>query len=161
MGAGLTDREVFQRLGNVPALYELEILYRRFNAPVMKAIMSVGTNAYAVAAIDELTPFQPLIVQLFIPFRASGAEAFSIGAAMNTSTQIQQTEVICRMVYGNWFATARLRPADAAIRKDCGGSLMPSWIAGSTRPAVTLQEVNRAAAGRPSDTTVAFERSGL
>jgi len=66
-------------------------------------MISFGTNAYAVAAIDELhLNFKPDSYS-FHTFRASGAEAI-LEWQMNTSTQSSATEVILQDCITQLFA---------------------------------------------------------
>ncbi|WP_186437644.1 hypothetical protein [Synechococcus sp. Ace-Pa] len=102
----------------VPALYELEILYRRFKPTSDEGNNDqFGTNAYAVPPSTNYTISSPDRTA-FIPFELGGAEAFFDGQ-MNTSTQSSATEVILQdWYYGNWFANSKtFAQQTRAIRK--------------------------------------------
>jgi len=102
----------------VPALYELEILYRRFKPTSDEGNNDqFGVNAYAVPPSTNYTISNPGRTA-FIPFELGGAEAFFDGQ-MNTSTQSSATEVLLQdWYYGNWFSNSKtFAQQTRAIRK--------------------------------------------
>jgi len=84
-------------IGTWPALYELEILYRRFNRASDEGIMiSLAPMAYAVPPSDELHHSSPGIRHSFHTFRLGGAEAFFRWADEIPRRRVQQTKLFCR-----------------------------------------------------------------
>ncbi|MCP9820041.1 collagen-like protein [Synechococcus sp. Cruz-9H2] len=102
----------------VPALYELEILYRSFKPNSDEGNNDAyGTNPHAVPPTTNYTLSVPGLTA-FTPFVLGGAEAFFDGQ-MNTSTQNSATQVILQdWFYGNWEGNSKtFAQQTRAIRK--------------------------------------------
>ncbi|MCP9825689.1 hypothetical protein [Synechococcus sp. EJ6-Ellesmere] len=86
----------------VPALYELEILYRKFKPDNSDGNTEThGTNAYAVPPTGLYTLGNPMTT-VFPAFQAGGAEEFFAGNMATSTEDSGSTVIIQDWYYGSW-----------------------------------------------------------